>query len=810
MTHLGAPSTVVLDGSGVPPSWVGGKAAALDRLIGWSVPVPPTAVVTTEAYRRVTGTPGVRDLLATIDRDPDTPIEGDRVDAAFGSAEVAPELRTAIEAAARHVGGGHRVAVRSSATVEDLEGSSFAGQYRSVLDVDSCSPDDVVRAVLAVFASLHLPAPRAYRAKRHVSDASIAMAAVVMRMIDARRAGVVFTVDPTSERPMVRIEAVDGLGDDLVAGRRTPTVWRIPRHDPDEIEVPADVPDEVARAMALALAIERRAGVPQDVEWAWDGTDVWIVQARPITALSPIHRSGGDDPFDDDPASLLDAELTTEGIGEMLPGVMPPLVWELASFVVEDGFRTMLHRLGADVGAAAPARWLVRRSSGRAALDVGRLGRMMADLPGADARVRAAYGLEPSSTGPDIVGRLHVGRMHLGRLHLGRLHVVRLHRRAALARRVAVFDADVAVHAASEIEAHPIDPDRHTTDELLARRTALVALAARSMAAELTVSADAGAIHDGVGALLSRYLPADEAARWTDRVTLPDEIASAWPLASAAIIAGATWVELGLEPPAVTPRADRAVAFEELLVALEGAPRWPEPGLRRRLVRRRLAHLVDGAAAQFGRRERTKAAILAIGGELRRIHLELARRLVVDGVLTDPLDVDLLTTAELHRALHERALPSDVDLDARRHRLERQRAAPPLPTRWQGLPTTGTTPREGRTRLSGLAASGGRFTGRARRVDGPLDPIAPDEVLVATTTDPSWTPVLVRCGALVIERGGPLSHAAILAREFGLPAVFDVAGAVSSLDGHLVQVDGDAGTVDLLDVVDITVPEGSR
>ncbi|MEZ5220535.1 MAG: PEP/pyruvate-binding domain-containing protein [Ilumatobacteraceae bacterium] len=799
MTHLGAPSTVVLDGSGVPPSWVGGKAAALDRLIGWSVPVPPTAVVTTEAYRRVTGTPGVRDLLATIDRDPDAPIDGNRVDAAFGSAEVAPELRTAIEAAARHVGGGHRVAVRSSATVEDLEGSSFAGQYRSVLDVDSCSPDDVMRAVLTVFASLHLPAPRAYRAKRHVSDASIAMAAVLMRMIDARRAGVVFTLDPTSERPMVRIEAVDGLGDDLVAGRRTPTVWRIPRHHPDEIEVPADVPDEVARAMALALVIERRAGMPQDVEWAWDGTDVWIVQARPITALSPIHRSGGDDdPFDDDPASLLDAELTTDGIGEMLPGVMPPLVWELASFVVEDGFRTMLHRLGADVGAAAPARWLIRRSSGRAALDVGRLGRMMADLPGADARVRAAYGLEPSSTGLDTAGRLHV---------------VRLHRRAALARRVAVFDADVAAHAASEIEAHPIDPDRHTTDELLARRTALVALAARSMAAELTVSADAGAIHDGVGALLSRYLPADEAARWTDRVTLPDEIASTWPLASAAIIAGATWVELGLEPPAVTPRAERAVAFEELLVALDGAPRWPEPGLRRRLVRRRLAHLVDGAAAQFGRRERTKAGILAIGGELRRIHLELARRLVVGGVLVDPLDVDLLATAELRRALHEQALPSDVDLDARRHRLERQRTAPPLPTRWRSVPTTGAAPCVGRTRLSGLAASGGRFTGRARRVDGPLDPIAPDEVLVATATDPSWTPVLVRCGALVIERGGPLSHAAILAREFGLPAVFDVAGAVSSLDGHLVQVDGDAGTVDVLDasdVVDTVTPEVSR
>ncbi|CAB4589350.1 unannotated protein [freshwater metagenome] len=88
-------------------------------------------------------------------------------------------------------------------------------------------------------------------------------------------------------------------------------------------------------------------------------------------------------------------------------------------------------------------------------------------------------------------------------------------------------------------------------------------------------------------------------------------------------------------------------------------------------------------------------------------------------------------------------------------------------------------------------------------MDDPRDPIGHDEVLVAAATDPSWTPVLTRCGALVIERGGPLSHAAILAREFGLPAVFAVAGAVDRLDGHLVLVDGDAGTVDVLDVLGV-------
>jgi pyruvate,water dikinase len=83
-------------------------------------------------------------------------------------------------------------------------------------------------------------------------------------------------------------------------------------------------------------------------------------------------------------------------------------------------------------------------------------------------------------------------------------------------------------------------------------------------------------------------------------------------------------------------------------------------------------------------------------------------------------------------------------------------------------------------------------------VDGPDGSIRRDEVLVATTTDPSWSPLLMSCGAMVIERGGPLSHAAILAREFAVPAVFNVPGAATFLDGRQVLVDGDAGVVTVL------------
>lgn len=790
---------VLLDGSGASGTAVGGKGAALDRLIGWGVPVPPTAVVTAAAFRRCAQAADIQDVLAQVGAaTPSEPVDAEQIDRAFRRAGLPADLREAVAAAARQVGGGGPVVVRSSATVEDLAGSSFAGQYRSVLQVDSSSPDEVERAVLQVFASLHHPAPRAYRAARGIGEDEIAMAAVVMPMIDAQRAGVVFTRDPVALEPMARVEVVEGQGEALVSGQRTPSVLQVPRRpdggaiDPSDLD-PATTPPELLGAVEHALDIERRTGVAQDVEWAWDGTDLWIVQARPITATRHGSETApaASDPFDDAPDSLVGADLTTEGIGEMLPGVLPPLVWELASFVVEDGFRTMLDRLGGDVSSAIAPRWLIRRVRGRAALDVSRLALVMGPIPGAEARVRAAYGMgeghsstsTSSGTGPTA----------------GRLQVLRHARHAASARRRALFDADVVVHAVMEIEAHPIDADRHTTTELLARRTALVALAARAMAGELTVSADAGAIHDAVRALIGRYLPADEAARWADRVAVPDQLAPAWDQASAAVIAGPTWVELGLPPAPASSPTDRSSGLDELRHALEGTARWPAPGVRRRLARRRLTHLVERAAAQLGRRERTKAAILAIGGELRRTHLELGRRLVTMGALAAPEEIDLLTTDEVRAALRDATLPEAVDLAARRDDLERHRAAPPLPARWQGTPPERASTSEGGTRLRGLAASGGRFTGRARRVDGPQDPIGADEVLVAAATDPSWTPVLVRCAALVIERGGPLSHAAILAREFGLPAVFDVTDAVARLDGRLVLVDGDAGTVDVLD-----------
>lgn len=783
-------AVVILDGTSTTPDALGGKGAALDRLLRWGVHVPPTAIVTADAYRSTAAQPALAELMDRIARN--EPVPGDEVEAAFLAAGLPGALRSEVVAVARSVGNGRPLAIRSSATVEDLGGSSFAGQYRSMLDIAADDPEAVERAVLQVFASLLYPAPRAYRDALGIDSTDIAMAAVLMQMVDTKRAGVVFTQDPTLTEPTIRVEVVDGLGESLVSGKRTPRVHQFRRTDTGAV-----APDEeLAGIVEAALAIERKAGCAQDIEWAHDGSSLWIVQARPVTAV----RTALVDPFDDDVDSLEDSEFTTEGIGEMLPGALPPLVWQVAAHMVEDGFRVMLDRLGAEVSAATGPTWLLRRVRGRAALDVSRLGLLMQAIPGADARVRAAYFGESAPGGGDTARSA------------SRLAVFAHRRRAAAARRQAIFDAEVVVHASiallsggsdSTDSTAPSASDLAALDSptLLARQRELVRHATRAMAAELTVSADAGAIHAAVRSLLARPL-GEDAARWADRITVPGATAPTPRSASAAVFAGPTWDELGMTPAAPREAIDRDTVLDELGAVLATSSHWPAPGLRRRLSRRRLEHLADRASLQFARREQTKLAILVLGGEIRRIHLEIGRRLAAAGSIDEPDDVDLLGVHEMETLLTQGTGPGPREIDRRRRTHAHHRTGAPLPSRWSGIAPDAApeTPADGV--LTGWAASSGRFVGRARRIDDPRQQIARDEVLVAAATDPSWSPILLRCGALVLERGGPLSHAAILAREFGVPAVFNIAGAASALDGKHLLVDGDNGTVTVL-------PEGS-
>jgi pyruvate,water dikinase len=278
----------------------------------------------------------------------------------FLEAPMPVAVQAAISDLVLAVGAERGLAIRSSATAEDLASASFAGQYRSFLDVHLA---DVERAVRLTWASLWHPAPRAYRSCHGVDEDRLAMALIVMPMLTPTVAGVVFTREPSGVSDRMRIELVHGSGEALVSGARTPEVFMVDRSGA-HVDL-AEVAAPLAGLPELAAEIETNLGAAQDIEWAVEDGHLWILQARPITTSG---CDGMDDGFDVYPECA--ADWTTAGIAEMLPGTLPPRLWEVDSWLIEEAFRQLFSRLGGDVETLADPHALLGRHRARAALDL--------------------------------------------------------------------------------------------------------------------------------------------------------------------------------------------------------------------------------------------------------------------------------------------------------------------------------------------------------------------------------------------------------------------------------------------------------
>ena len=284
----------------------GGKGANLGELIQGGFPVPDGFVVSTEAYAAVVEGGG----LAAVIADGLTADDGGAaIRAAFADVVIPDGLVTAILEAYRDLGGGP-VAVRSSATAEDLPGAAFAGQQDTYLNV--VGDDAVLDAVRRCWGSLWTERAIAYRDRQGIDPGEVRIAVVVQEMVDAEFAGVMFTAEPvTGDRSAVVVDASSGLGEAVVSGLVTPDHYvldasgRVRNYTPGRREVvirsaagggvtraknadattlPDTVPAELA---ALGRAVAAHFGRPQDVEWAYADGRVWLVQARPMTALPP-------------------------------------------------------------------------------------------------------------------------------------------------------------------------------------------------------------------------------------------------------------------------------------------------------------------------------------------------------------------------------------------------------------------------------------------------------------------------------------------------------------------------------------------
>jgi pyruvate, water dikinase len=292
----------------------GGKGANLGRMRAEGVPVPPGFVVTAEAFRDSLTKRGVihevRDLISSLELGADAPAVAETAQTIVRSAPPWEDLAAEIMAAYDSLGDDVFVAVRSSACAEDSEAASFAGQQETFLNVSGSKR--VLESLVECWASFFSERALFYRQKKG-SLADLGMAVVVQRQIASEKSGVMFTIDPIRRRnDQMIIEAVFGLGEAVVSGVVTPDNYVVRRsgilkrarianqsqmivRGPEDgtmtIEVNAEKAasqvlneEEIARLVGVGRQLESAFGTPQDIEWALEGNELYVLQSRPITA----------------------------------------------------------------------------------------------------------------------------------------------------------------------------------------------------------------------------------------------------------------------------------------------------------------------------------------------------------------------------------------------------------------------------------------------------------------------------------------------------------------------------------------------
>ena len=843
----------------------GGKGANLGELTRAGLPVPPGFVLTTAAYRDVVAAGGIGDaLLALVPTD----VPGDaepgayeeparRIRALFAAVDVPADLAAELVAARAELG--PAVAVRSSATAEDLEGASFAGQQDTFLDVRGT--DALLAAVRDCWASLWTARAMAYRARQGIEPSQVALAVVVQDMVDADAAGVLFTANPTTgRRDEVVVAAAWGLGEAVVSGSVTPddvvvdkasgrvrsrvtadkavmtvstgsgTEERPVPEDRRRLPVLADA--EAAALAALGVRIEEWFGAPQDVEWVRAGGAFAIVQARPVTALPEPTGPVPTDWTVPDPTALY----VRASIVEQLPDPLSPLFAELVDGSVTRALQAVMGELlgrdvvGADdVGLPTVNGYAYYRYSRSAML------RMLRQTPTA-LRTLARRGrgsVEVRWREQEHPAYRRAVERETARPVDGRTDADLLEAATAL------LDAGTAYYSTVQTII-PLAASSETAFTAfytrLARRpgdpppaTFLLGFDSAPIRAERSLYALAGwtRAHPNLAAALQNasaertaaLLDADPSAGPTG---VDPQTWQAWTARFRTHLAVHGHTVYNLDFVAPVPADDPAPLLGTLRFYLGGGGTDPDARqaaaaqrredeaarVRARLdpVRRAVFdRLLRRAQAAAPLREDALADVGLAWPQLRRMLRELGRRLTAAGVVEQPDDVFWLHRAEILDP------PGDLrGVVAQRRAVWRgQRLATPpqvlprggwwerLVRRW--LPAT-SVEQTGDV-IRGLGASAGQVTGTARVLAGPADfgRLQPGDILVASITTPAWTTLFAMASAVVTDIGGPLSHSSIVAREYGIPAVLGTNVATRTVpDGARVRVDGDAGTVTLL------------
>lgn len=819
---------------------VGGKGANLGEMTRAGLPVPPGFCITATAYRQLIAEAGIWSEIAAL-LDTTAPDQRDLSERATAirslimQSTMPSAIATAIRAAyAELAHNGIAVAVRSSATAEDLPDASFAGQQETYLGIRGV--DALLSHIQRCWASLWTERAIAYREHNGFPHTQVSLAVVIQAMVAPDMAGVLFTANPvTGRRDELVINAAYGLGESVVAGHITPDTYRLSRAKrvrvierscgtkaqrvdalpaggtmltpvPPSDQTRLCLTDRHLHALVtLGLRVESHYGTPQDIEWALANGQLYLLQTRPVTTLGhqaknatrPLNRIEhmiGDDILEHypDPPYPLDYGAVTEGYEQLqhlmrAAGVAVPSA-DTIICMDDMGIPTVVPITPRPTWRLLQLPWLIRDRLKIAATGWSQgpgagFAVALADLRRSDEQLAALDG----HTLARYIERAVMITTVIGRIRFANF-IAPLMMRSALLQ----WWLRLAGEAAQVSEMDLLGGLAYKTaqiDQALQRLVAeATALEVRVALFDLPIDAVQATLEQTAeGRLFLTHVAlflAEHGAR-TMKVYLPFSNTS-WCERPANLFATLAAIIRANPTDASEQRAEAArVRYTQLRDRI--VAKLPPP-LRQHF----LATLEEFRAGHIAR-EASLYAIEEAFVVARQGVREAAQRLVTAGVLPAPADVIFLTLPELGAALREQRPSTELYRLVTRRRSARSRAQ----AAWRQRTAVAHLQTSDGT-LKGLAGSPGMVTGPVKIIGGPAEfnKLQPGDVLVCTFTDPAWTPLFALAAAVVADTGGSLSHAAIVAREYGIPAVLGTQTATTQLhDGVIVTVDGSSGVV---------------
>jgi rifampicin phosphotransferase len=838
---------------------VGGKGMSLASLTRAGLPVPAGFHITTEAYRCFVSDnaiqPRILQALKEVDSSDPQALEpvSQQIGEFFAAGRIPPEIAHAIAEAYSELSGDQSsvenqkyVAVRSSATAEDLPGASFAGQQDTYLNIHG--EQAVLEAVKRCWASLWTARAMAYRARQNIPPDQVALAVVVQELVFAQAAGVMFTANPLNgRRDELMITAAWGLGEAIVSGAVTPdtitvnksTLRPVRRETAEkrimtvrtdsgtnEQPVPARLQKapvlnnaRVKELARLGQAIETLYTAPMDIEWTLADGQFAILQARPVTALP--------EPPLDWPVPAPKVILSRASFAELLPEPVSPLFGTLAVPLAEKASLGMMKDIG---GIDDPDSYVAAVVNGYVYIGLKMTFKIILSLL-VMSTVAARKMLRTGKT------RWQAERQKYLDLVKGwqARNLAELTAPALLAGVREIFAETARYYTAVQTGPIPIALTSEMTFsnlyKMLYKRKggpapATFLFGSENQAVRADKSLYSLAMWIKEQPALLEALRAEPAGQICQRLSGPaggeawDEFRTRFNVHLAEY--GHAIYDLDFAKP--TPADDPLPLVDALKAFLDGTAANPferqsaalerreqmaqavsvrlDP-LRRRWFLKQLKYAQESASL----REDGLADVGLGQPQIRRMLAELGRRLAGAGVFDRPEDIYWLEAGEvesLAAALDQGGLLGShaAAVEERKSKWQALRKIVPPNVLPKNRLLAMFAPREDQQGdlLKGSGASAGRVRGRACVMRGPEDfsRMQPGDVIVAVITTPAWTPLFARAAAVVTDIGGPLSHSSIVAREYGIPAVLGTGSATRRIqDGQMISVDGSAGTVSL-------------